>query len=190
MRNKIALFVGMLIVGSTWLWLAPNAIAQPEITVSPNQGSVGNQVSIKGEGFEPGETIYLEIFPLGGSSPYRIGNVVADSFGRFSASGPLGNVYPGLNVPEPAPPGEGQQVNLAPGQYQIMAYPASFGTRTPGTIEQAPKVGFEVTVSSLPDTGGPPAPEGGALPASVIFSGLLFAASVLIFRVAIGGRST
>lgn len=177
--------VALAAMACAWAVTLANANALGTISVTPSQGSIGTELTIVGESFEPGETIYLEIYPVGASSPYRIGNVMTDSAGGFLASAPLGNVYPGLDVPEPAPPGEGQQVNLAPGDYLIMAYPASYGTRTPETIQQAPKVSFEVTASSLPDTGGPPVAAGGALPASVIVGVLLLAVGILTWRAAI-----
>lgn len=165
---KIVVAIGLLLAVS-WSMAIPSnrAMAAATISVSPSEGPMGTLLTLSGEGFEPGETIFLEISPVGAPSAFGIGNVTAQSNGEFSVSAELGIVYPGPDVPEPAPPGGGQKVNLAPGDYQIMAYPESLGGRTPDTIAQAPKVPFKVTVSSLPDTGGEPATLDGGFPLEV-----------------------
>ena len=96
----------------------------------------------------------------------------------------LGIVYSGPDVLDPAPPGGGQQVNLAPGDYQILAYPESLGGRTPETIAKAPKTSFQVTASTLPSTGGNPQTGGIGLPLGVVGGLLLMAAGFYIGRMA------
>ena len=157
-------------------------MAEPSISVTPNEGRMGTQLTISGQGFQPDETIFLEISPVGAPGAYRIGNISADSAGAFVARAELGIVYPGPDVPDPAPPGQGQKVNLAPGDYQILAYPESLGGRTPATIAKAPKTSFQVTASTVPNTGGNPQTGGTGLPLGVVGGLLLMAAGLYICR--------
>jgi hypothetical protein len=133
-----------------------SAMAEPTITVSPNSGSQGVPFTVTGQGFQPGDKIYISIGPREAPSGYGIGVVFADSQGSFAASTKVGNVHDSEPFPQSAPPGEGYTVQLAPGDYEILAYPESFGGRTGETITASPKVRFTVTASSLPSTGGPP----------------------------------
>ena len=140
------------------LFLALSAVStngsEPTISVSPTEGSTGDQVTISGDGFEPNDTIYISIHPPQASGGYGIGVVLADSEGSFVAVTRVGNVYDSEPFPESAPPGEWYEVQMSPGDWEILAYPASFGDRTAETIARTPKVNFEVTASSLPNTGG------------------------------------
>jgi hypothetical protein len=157
MGYRIVLAGGILAVLG-WIAFAASttAMAAPSISVTPNEGPAGTRLTISGQGFQPDETIYLGIAPLGALGEYGIGTISADAAGGFVVSAEVGIVYTGPNLPDPAPPGQGERVNLAPGDYQILAYPGSFGGRTPETIAKAPKASFQVTGSTLPNTGGSP----------------------------------
>ena len=117
---------------------------------------MGAQITVSGQGFVPNEAIFLEIFPVGAPETRRIGNISASATGTFSVVAEVGIAYAGPDVPTVAPVGGGQKINHPPGDYQIMAYPVSFGGRTADTIARAPKVPFTVTASGLPATGGSP----------------------------------
>jgi hypothetical protein len=143
---------------------------------------MGDQLTISGQGFQPEEKIFLEISPVGAPGAYRIGNISADSVGGFTVRAELGVVYPGPDVPDPAPPGQGQRVNLAPGAYQILAYPESLGERTLETIAQAPKTMLEVTAPALPGGGGNPQARDTGLPLGVLAGLLLMASGLFIYR--------
>ena len=158
------------------------ATAEPRISVTPGEGPMGTQLTISGQGFQPGEGIFLEILPVGAPHPYRIGNISAESTGEFVVNAELGIVYPGPDVPDPAPPGQGQRVNHAPGDHQIMAYPESLGGRTLDTIAQAPKVSFKVTASPLPSTGGQPGSNQQDLPIELAVGLLLVLIGVVIWK--------
>jgi hypothetical protein len=125
------------------------ATGAPRMSVSPAEGPLGTQLTISGQGFQPSEAIFLDIYPVGAPHGLWIGRVSADSTGQFVVNTDLGIVYPGPELPDPAPPGGGQRVNHAPGDYEVRAYPESLGHLTP-----SPKVAFKVTVGSLPSTGG------------------------------------
>jgi hypothetical protein len=183
MSYRNALPIGIL-VAVTWIAFAgPGAaMATPAITVSPGEGPMGTQFTVSGQGFVPNDTIFLEIFPVGAPETRRIGNISASATGTFSVNAELGIVYSGPDAPENAPVGGGQKVNHPPGDYTIMAYPKSFGSRTAETIAQAPKVSFKVTASALPSTGGEPGTGGRGLPIGVVAGLLLMVASAIIWK--------
>jgi hypothetical protein len=156
--------------------------AEPRISVSPREGSTGDEMTVYGDGFEPNDTIYISIHPpLGG---YGIGVVSADLEGKFTATTRVGNVYDTEPFPEQAPPGEGYEVQLSPGDYEILAYPASFGGRTAETIAQAPKVSFKVTASALPSTGGEPGTGGRGFPVEVVAAPFLLIGGIFVWTAA------
>lgn len=143
---------------------------------------MGTQFTVSGQGFEPNDIIYWEIFPVGAPETRRIGNISASATGTFSVNAELGIVYSGPDAPENAPVGGGLKINHPPGDYQIMAYPKSFGSRTAETIAQAPKVSFKVTASALPSTGGEPGTGGRGLPIGVVAGLFLIAAGVVVWK--------
>jgi hypothetical protein len=183
MSYRNALPIGML-VAVTWIAFAGAgaAMATPAITVSPSEGPMGTQFTVSGQGFEPNDTIFLEIFPVGAPESRRIGNISASATGTFSVVAEVGIAYAGPDVPEVAPLGGGQKINHPPGDYYIMAYPQAFGPRTAETLAQAPKVLFKVTASALPSTGGEPGTGGRGLPIGVSAGLLLIAAGVVIWK--------
>lgn len=154
-----------------------NAIAEPRISVSPAGGPLGTQLTFSGQGFLPGERIFLDIYPAGAPHGLWIGRISADSTGQFVVNAELGIVYPGPELPDPAPPGQGERVNLAPGDYQIRAYPESLGHLTP-----SPNVAFKVTVGSLPSTGGAPGPNQQDLPVELAAGLFLVLIGVAIWK--------
>jgi hypothetical protein len=133
-------------------------MAAPVIAVNPSEGPMGAKFTVSGQGFEPNEVIFLEIFPVGAPESRGIGNISASGAGTFSVVAEVGIAYAGPDVPEVAPVGGGQKINHPPGDYYIMAYPQAFGPRTAETLAATPRVLFKVTASSLPSTGGPPGP--------------------------------
>jgi hypothetical protein len=161
MAHRNALPIAILVAVVTWIAFArPGAaMATPAIAVSPNEGTMGTQFTVFGQGFEPNDIIHLEIFPVGAPESRGIGNISASATGTFSVVAEVGIAYAGPDVPEVAPVGGGQKINHPPGDYYIMAYPQAFGSRTAETLAAAPRVLFKVTPSSLPSTGGPPGPK-------------------------------
>jgi hypothetical protein len=121
---------------------ATGAQGQPSISLSPQEGSAGTVVTISGEGFTPGDTVYLEGFPGIGSNhgTIRLATVTVDVDGQFR----IGAVMP---------PEGSENWGQVGGEYTVMAYPHSFGARTTETIAAAPKAVFTVTTGALPPSG-------------------------------------
>lgn len=91
------------------------------------------QVEVRGSGFVPGETVYVERvseqqFHGLGTETQRVETVTADCGGRFSTT-----------VALPA---------IQTLRYYILAYAESFGPRTAGSVQRAPRQLFAVTIAS------------------------------------------
>ena len=138
----------LLLVG--WLALGVSATegqAQPRLSVSPEQGPAGTVLTIVGDGFVPGDTVYVEVWPgvAPDSGTVRLATVTADDLGRFRTSALM-------------PPEGFENWGRIAGRHTVMAYPHSFGDRTRETIEAAPKMVFAFTPGAPPPTGlGAPA---------------------------------
>src|SRR5574341_147100 len=118
------------------------AMAAPAITVSPDSGPQGAPFTITGRDFQPDDKIYISIDTPQGVEGYPVAVVTTDANGEFVAHTFVGNVYPGPEFPDTAPPGGGQDVTLVPMEWVILAYPESFGGRTFETLAAAPRARF------------------------------------------------
>ena len=133
----------LLLVGSLTLGvLATAGYGQPRLSISPEQGPAGTVVTIVGDGFVPGDTVYLEVFPGTGSDhgTISLATMTVDESGRFSFA---------LSVP---PAGLENLARLG-GPFTILAYPSSFGNRTTETVAAAPKAVFTLTAGAPPPSG-------------------------------------
>jgi hypothetical protein len=146
------LVVCLLLVGvlGTLGTVVTGAQAQPSISVSPQQGPSGTVPTIGGEGFAPGDTVYLEVFPGIGPNhgTVRLATVTVDADGEFR----IGVVMP---------PEGFENWGRVGGEYTVMAYPHSFGARTTESVEVAPKAVFTLTPGIWPPSGvGPSIAQG------------------------------
>jgi hypothetical protein len=141
MRGLVVCFllVGALVMLGT---LAAGVEAQPRIRVSPQEGPPGTVLSITGEGFAVGDTVYVEVFPgIGGDhGTIRLETIAADAGGSF-------------NTRVVMPPEGLENWGRIGGQYTVLAYPSSFGNRTSETVEAAPKAIFTLNPTVLPPSG-------------------------------------
>jgi hypothetical protein len=133
------LTVGTLVALPT---AAAGAQGQPSISISPQEGPPGTVLAVTGEGFAPGDTVYIEVFPGisldHGAVPLE--TIAANDVGRF-------DIRAGM------PPEGFENWGRVGGQYTVMAYPSSFGNRTRETVEAAPKAIFALTPGVWPSSG-------------------------------------
>jgi len=118
------------------------AQGQPTLGILPQEGPPGTIVTITGEGFVPGDAVYIETFP-GTASDHgtiRLMTVTPDDSGRFS-------------IILPMPPEGLENLGRIGGPLTIFAYPHSFGNRTTATVGAAPKAVFALTVGAPPPSG-------------------------------------
>ena len=141
MRGLIVCLL-LLVALATLAPAAASAQAQPRIRVSPQEGPPGTVLSINGEGFALGDTVYVEVFPgIGGDhGTIRLETIAVDATGQFR----IGVVMP---------PEGFENWGRIGGQYTVLAYPSSFGNRTSETVEAAPTVVFTLTPGVWPPTG-------------------------------------
>jgi hypothetical protein len=118
------------------------AQAQPSISISPQEGRAGAVLTVAGEGFAPGDTVYVEVFPGVGPDhgTIRLATVSVDAEGKFR----IGAVMP---------PEGSENWGRIGGEYTVMAYAHSLGARTTETIEAAPKAVFTLTPGAWPPSG-------------------------------------
>jgi hypothetical protein len=135
-----ALAVCLLLVGALGILATTGARAQgePSISVSPQEGPPGTVVTVSGEGFIPGDTVYIDVTAVlsRGGGTVRLATVTVDAEGGFRITAEMRaagtSVYRDFNV---------------------MAYPHSFGMRNKETIEAAPKAIFTHTPGLWPPSG-------------------------------------
>jgi len=141
MRGLVVCFllVGTIVsLGTAVTW----AQEQPRISISSEEGPPRTVLTISGEGFPPGDRVYLEVFPGIGPNhgTIRLAMVTVDADGEFR----IGVV---------TPPEGFENWGQVGGEYTVMAYPQSFGARTAETIEGAPNVVFTLTPGVWPPSG-------------------------------------
>lgn len=147
-RPHSVLIAAMVAAALVLLVPVAGARGKPQVEVSPQQGPQGTVVTVTGQGFLSGDTIFVELYRApGNGDSIRLATVSADSAGEFDFRVAI-DIDSGV---------------LIPGEYLIMGYPRSFGDRTAETIEQAPKVSFTLTgPAAPPSAGGQPPVVGGS----------------------------
>ena len=183
MRVKVSLLVVLIACLAA---VAGAQASSPTLTITPTSGPQGTTVTIGGAGFEPGDTVSVELVPgtrFGNGGPhYRIAEVAAAPDGTFEFQLDVWNIYSALTN-EPAIPGGGLQVeHVQTGPWMVFAYPHSFGDRTQDALARAPRAVFDVTAGSLPAGGGQASAPGTFPPAGAGVGALL----VLLGAAAIG----
>jgi len=135
------LLVGALVALGT---VAAEAQGQPSISVSPQEGPPGTVVSVTGEGFAPGDTVYIQVFPVtgvpGGHGTVRLATATVDAEGEFHVAAVI-------------PPAGFANWARVYREYEVMAYAHSFGNRTEETVEAAPKAIFTLAPGVWPPSG-------------------------------------
>jgi hypothetical protein len=135
-----ALVVCLLLVGAlgTLGVVATRAQGEPSISVSPQEGPPGTVVTVSGEGFIPGDTVYIDVTAVlsRGGGTVRLATVTVDAEGGFRITAEMRAA--GTSVYR---------------EFNVMAYAHSFGNRSVETIAAAPKAVFTVTPSVLPPSG-------------------------------------
>jgi hypothetical protein len=141
MRGPIACLL-LLVALATLVTAAASAQAQPRIRISPREGLPGTVISITGEGFAPGDTVYIQMFPgIGGDhGTILLETIAADAGGSFNTRAVM-------------PPEGFENWGRIGGQYTVLAYPSSFGNQGRETVEAAPKVVFTLTPGVWPPSG-------------------------------------
>ena len=140
------LVVCLLLVGAlgTLGVVATRAQGEPSISVSPQEGPAGTVLMVTGEGFAPGDTVYIEVFPVtgvtGGHGTVQLATVTVDTEGEFHVAGVI-------------PPAGFANWARVYREYEVMAYAHSFGNRTEETVEAAPKAIFTLAPGVWPPSG-------------------------------------
>ncbi len=118
--------------------MASEAQGQPSISVSPQEGPAGTVVTVSGEGFIPGDTVYIDVTAVlsRGGGTVRLATVTVDTEGQFRITAEMRAA--GTSVYR---------------EFNVMAYPHSFGMRNRDTIKAAPKAIFTVTPGVWPPSG-------------------------------------
>ncbi|MGH3578668.1 MAG: hypothetical protein ACRDU0_14080 [Mycobacterium sp.] len=125
----------LMLAGCCLTFGVTRAQAGAAITLSPNSGPGGTSTVVSGSGFMPGDTVFVELIGPSGETG-RLATVAAGPDGRFAVT---------VTMPAGGP--------IEP--LKLLAYPLSFGLRSPEAIEQAPKAVFTLTPDTpgLPNTG-------------------------------------
>jgi len=134
------LVVCLLLVGAlgTLGVVATRAQGEPSISVSPQEGPPGTVVTVSGEGFIPGDTVYIDVTAVlsRGGGTVRLATVTVDAEGGFRITAEMRAA--GTSVYR---------------EFNVMAYAHSFGNRSVETIAAAPKAIFTVTTGASPPSG-------------------------------------
>ncbi|HUF53393.1 MAG TPA: hypothetical protein VMR52_06440 [Dehalococcoidia bacterium] len=145
-----ALGASVLVAAGLLLSVASAGANSASITVTPAQGKAGDVIEVSGQGFIANDSITIEVYRPGlDAGGDVLATVAADSAGIFS-----------VQIELPTTIG-------VPGARVIIAFPASLGEHSGGTLAQAPRVDFQVLQpQQLPITGGIPSHQFNAGPAA------------------------
>lgn len=129
---SIAVILSIIYTGTSLSEIAAQPQQSASITLTPDCGVGGTRVVVRGEGFIPGDVVYIDLMgPLEGS---RLATATPGPDGRFAVS---------IVIP----------VGVFPEPQRIIAYPESFGGRSEETVARAPRAFFTVTDSGAPASG-------------------------------------